>query len=135
MASAGTLRRRLTWALSLMKLRDYGITASPGRRFAGFVEIICELADSQLEPLLLALPLEAEIFTPVPEDADCRREVRRTVKGLEFKRGCHGAYGTWRMGSLEQCVGWLSAGTSVIGKLTKPGYGAGLVIPEVEYEG
>lgn len=118
-----------------MNLRNFGIVATPGRRFAGFVEITCPLLVSQLEPLLAALPVEAEIFTPDPESGDCRREVRRTAKGLEKKRGCHGAYGTWRGATLEECVAWLSDGLPAIGRLTKPGFGAGLVIPEVEYEG
>jgi hypothetical protein len=118
-----------------MNLRNFGITAAPGRKFAGFVEVLCPLGELQLAPLLAALPVEAEISTPDPDDAECSREVRRTARGLEFKRGCHGAYGTWREAPLQQCVAWLAAGIPVIGTLTRPGYGARLVIPEVEYEG
>lgn len=65
-----------------------------------------------LETVVNALPEGAEIAIPDTGDGDCVREARRTYAGLEIKRGCHGAAGSWRSASYAETIGWLSRGVS-----------------------
>jgi hypothetical protein len=64
-------------------------------------------AHAALHQLLIALlPGHALSFTEAGPD-DCYLEARRTAHGFETKRGCHGAYGTWRASTIEETYRWL----------------------------
>jgi hypothetical protein len=63
-----------------------------------------------LVALLCELPVGAEISAIEVGPAECFHEVRATASGLELKRGCHGAYGTWRKCTEAEAVEWLLPG-------------------------
>ena len=118
-----------------MNLHQLGIKVTSMRKVGRMVDITCSLDEAQLRCLLEVLPIGADISAPDPESGDCFREVRRAKEGLELKRGCHGSYGTWRAGTPDNALQWLSAGLAVLPKVAKPGYGVGITIPDDAYEG
>lgn len=63
-----------------------------------------------LRGLLAALSPGHEVHFPEPGPNDCYLEVRRTARGMETKRGCHGAFGTWHEASMEEAFQWLLPG-------------------------
>ena len=118
-----------------MNLSELGIVPTSIRRGGTAVGVTCSLTEVQIHPLLRVLPVGAEVSAPDPESGDCYREAKRTSRGYELKRGCHGSYGEWRSASIEEASAWLSAGLASFAKFGKPGYGVGIVVPHDAYEG
>jgi len=90
-----------------------------GRRKAGDFLIINfiggdEELGSALARLLRLLPAGAEVSAIEVGPAECFHEVRATSSGLELKRGCHGAHGTWRGCSEAEALEWLLPGLSAV---------------------
>lgn len=73
-----------------------------------------------LRALLCALVPGHAVLFPDPAPGDCYLEVRRTQHGFETKRGCHGAYGTWREASLDEAHQWLLPGARQAGSPVPP---------------
>lgn len=71
---------------------------------------------SALFKLLRELPVGAEVSAIEVGPAECFHEVRAVPSGLELKRGCHGAHGTWRSCSDEEAVEWLLPGLEAVTK-------------------
>jgi len=69
-----------------------------------------------LRELLAALSPGHEVLFPEPGPDDCYLEVRKTTRGFETKRGCHGAYGTWREASMDGALQWLLPGARQAGR-------------------
>ena len=71
-----------------------------------------------------------ELSVSDPTNGDCDLEAKRSGSGYEIKRGCHGAYGTWRKATLEDAHAWLLPGALAARRLARPGFGAMLVVPK-----
>jgi len=85
-----------------------------------------------LRRLLAELSPGHEVQFPEPGPDDCYLEVRKTPRGFETKRGCHGAYGTWSAASVEEAFQWLLPGareakdhSGIYGGLDFPKSGSG----------
>lgn len=76
--------------------------------------------------LLASLKIGSEVSVSDPAAGDCSLEIRRTKIGLEAKRGCHGAYGTWRPATQQEATAWLLPGALHASKTAKPGFGGTL---------
>ncbi len=79
-----------------------------------------------IEGVLSSMPTGTEIGVPDPSNGDCILEVRRSNAGLEAKRGCHGAAGTWRSVTNREALDWLHPGAVHASRTSKPGFGATL---------
>lgn len=80
-----------------------------------------------LADILTQLPANAEVAVSDPTNGDCELEVRRTPDGFELKRGCHGAFGTWRAATFQECVSWLLPGALARGSSARRGFGGSIV--------
>ena len=67
-----------------------------------------------LRALIRQLPLNAELSSIEVSPAECFHEVRATNSGLELKRGCHGAHGTWKACTEDEAVEWVLPGLEAV---------------------
>lgn len=76
------------------------------------ISFIGEGCDSRsaLYRLIRELPVGAELSAIEVGPAECSHELKATTAGLELKRVCHGAYGTWRPCTSEEALEWLLPG-------------------------
>lgn len=81
-----------------------------------------------LQSLLENMQPHEELSMVDPTNSDCSLEVRRMPSGFEIKRGCHGAFGTWRPCSLSEAHSWLLPGALGAAKVCRPGYGASYIV-------
>lgn len=115
--------------LSLMNLRALGIEPTSTRMAGRRIQHSCSLTEAQLKTVLAELPVTGEVSVPDVGTGECFREARRGEIGFEIKRGCHGAYGTWRPASPQEVEAWLSPGLAIAKRTCKPGYGVNLELP------
>ena len=115
-----------------MDLVALGIAVSSKRDAGSLVQYSFGLPlggeDALLAKLLNAMAVGCELSVPDPTDGDCALEVQRVRLGYEIKRGCHGAYGTWRSATPEEAHAWLLPGAVASARLARPGFGAMLVV-------
>jgi hypothetical protein len=115
-----------------MNFAALGITVTSTRDAGTLVQYSFSLPkgreEASLSALLSNMVVASELALPDPQDAECEREVRRTLLGYETKRGCHGAYGTWRAATPEEAKAWLLPGALAAAGVVRPGYGASLAI-------
>ena len=88
-----------------------------------------------LDSILNHLVPNSEVSVPDPTNGDCSLEVRRTSSGLELKRGCHGASGTWRSATLPEALSWLLPGAVAASTTARPGFGGNIVLYKVAVRG
>lgn len=86
--------------------------------------------DETLSSLLSNMLNGCELSVPDPTNGDCALEAKRSGSGYEIKRGCHGAYGTWRTATLEEVHAWLLPGALAARRLARPGFGVMLEVPK-----
>jgi len=84
-----------------------------------------------LDFILNHLVPNSEISVSDPANSDCSLEVRRTSNGLELKRGCHGAFGTWRAATIQEAMSWLLPGAVAASSTARPGFGGSIVFYKV----
>ena len=70
----------------------------------------CDDLSAALRELLMGLRPGHELSFEDPGESECYLEVRRTERGFETKRGCHGSYGTWRPSTFDEAHAWLLPG-------------------------
>lgn len=112
-----------------MNIQKLGIDVTSRRSAGARVQISCLPTESQLHSLLLELPVGGEISVPDIGSCECFREARRVKDGFEIKRGCHGAYGTWRAASLDEAEAWLLPGLPVAQRSVGRGEGVCVDLP------
>lgn len=66
--------------------------------------------------LIHIVPPNTELSIIEVSFAECYHEVRVTNSGIELKRGCHGAYGTWKACTESEAVEWLLPGLEHVTK-------------------
>ncbi len=90
------------------------------RRFTDRGELIVNFVGGEgdlrtaLHALIRQLPLNAELSVIEVGPAECFHEVRASASGLELKRGCHGAHGTWKACTEAEAVEWLLPGLEAV---------------------
>lgn len=84
-----------------------------GRLIVNFIGGEGNLQDA-LFALVRQLPPNAELSAIEAGPAECSHEVRATGSGLELKRLCHGAHGTWRYCTEAEAVDWLLPGLEAV---------------------
>lgn len=76
------------------------------------VHITGESMRSALRQVIRALPVDALIYVPVPDDNDSTLDVRRTEADLLVRRGRHAPQKGWRHASEDEAVEWIFDGAS-----------------------
>ena len=69
-----------------------------------------------LQELIGRVPAGSEISSIEIGSAECFHELRIAESGLELKRACHGAHGTWRSCSLQEALDWILPGAEAATK-------------------
>ena len=69
-----------------------------------------------LQELIHQAPAGTEISTIEVGPAECIHELRIAESGVELKRACHGAHGTWRSCSLQEALDWILPGAEAATK-------------------
>ena len=88
-----------------------------------------------LDSILNHLVSDSEISVSDPTNGDCALEVRRTSNGLELKRGCHGAFGTWRPATIQEAKSWLLPGAVIASSNARPGFGGSITLYKAAVRG
>lgn len=117
-----------------MNLTSFGIAVTSKRDAGTLVQYSFGLPegreDEVLSSLLSNMFSGCELSVSDPTNGDCALEAKRSGSGYEIKRGCHGAYGTWRTATLEEALAWLLPGALALRRLARPGFGAMLEVPK-----
>ena len=66
----------------------------------------------QLQSLITSLPVHGEISVPAPGPGDFYLGARRTISGIEIKRGGHGIAGNWESVTQSDALEWLLPGAA-----------------------
>jgi len=96
-----------------MGLKEVRRLTDRGKIIVNFVGGEGDLREA-LCALIRQLPLNAELSVIEVSPAECYHEVRATSLGLELKRGCHGAHGTWRACTEAEALEWLLPGLEAV---------------------
>ena len=117
-----------------MDLSVLGIAVASKRDAGTLVQYLFCLPEGREDEVLFSLLrnmlIGSELSFADPTNGDCDLEAKRSGSGYEIKRGCHGAYGTWRTATLEEVHAWLLPGTLAAQRRARPGCGAMLVVPK-----